>query len=85
MPANKKGTHATWVDHNDAPELTDAWFQEAELRDGNKIIRRGRPKSMAPTVPISLRIPPDVLARWKNTGPGWQTRMVTSLKTHAPK
>ena len=23
----------------------------------------------------SLRLPPDMLARWKATGPGWQTRM----------
>ncbi|MFA7679908.1 MAG: BrnA antitoxin family protein [Pigmentiphaga sp.] len=75
---------ATWVDPDDAPELTDEWFQTAELRDGNRIVRRGRPKSAAPSVSISLRIPPDVLERWKSTGPGWQTRMVTSLKNHAP-
>ncbi|MFZ9345923.1 MAG: BrnA antitoxin family protein, partial [Burkholderiaceae bacterium] len=24
---------------------------------------------------ISLRLPPDVIERWKATGPGWQTRM----------
>ena len=30
-------------------------------------------------IQIALRIPPDVLARWKATGPGWQTRMVQRL------
>ena len=28
---------------------------------------------------ISLRLPPDVLAHWKATGPGWQTRMAEHL------
>jgi uncharacterized protein (DUF4415 family) len=40
---------------------------------------RGRPKSETPRTSISLRLPPDVLARWKATGPGWQTRMVEKL------
>ena len=29
--------------------------------------------------PICLRLPPDVLARWKVTGPSWQTRVVAWL------
>ena len=32
-----------------------------------------------PAIQIALRIPPDVLERWKATGPGWQTRMVQRL------
>lgn len=84
MSANKKDMPATWTD-DDAPELTDDWFQTAELREGDKILRRGRPKAAAPNIAISLRIPPDVLDRWRSTGPGWQTRMVASLKSHAPK
>jgi uncharacterized protein (DUF4415 family) len=40
---------------------------------------RGRPKSAMPRTAISLRLPPEVLARWKATGPGWQTRMVDVL------
>ncbi len=67
------------------PELTDGWFQHAEQHDGDQIVRRGRPKSAAPSVSISLRIPPDVLDRRKSSGPGWQTRMVASFKSHAPK
>jgi uncharacterized protein (DUF4415 family) len=28
---------------------------------------------------ISLRLPAEVVARWKATGPGWQTRMAERL------
>jgi len=70
---------------NDASELDDKWFQAAELRDGNTVIERGRPKSVAPSVALSLRVPPGALDQWKSTGPVWQTRMMASLKTHAPK
>ena len=41
---------------------------------------RGRPKSGKARTSISLRLPPDTLARWKATGPGWQTRMVEALR-----
>jgi uncharacterized protein (DUF4415 family) len=45
-----------------------------------KMLRpRGRPKSESPRTLISLRLPADVLARWKSKGPGWQTRMVEVL------
>jgi uncharacterized protein (DUF4415 family) len=45
---------------------------------------RGRPKSPDSKVAISLRVAPQVLARWKASGPGWQTRMAESLKRYAP-
>ena len=41
---------------------------------------RGRPKSSESKIAISLRLPPDTLARWKATGPGWQTRMADALR-----
>jgi uncharacterized protein (DUF4415 family) len=41
---------------------------------------RGRPKSGNARTSISLRLPPDTLARWKATGPGWQTRMAETLR-----
>ena len=55
------------------PEIYGAAMARRLLRP------RGRPKSAAPRTSISLRLPPDVLARWKATGPGWQTRMVERL------
>ena len=45
-----------------------------------KMLRpRGRPKSGKARTSISLRLPPETLARWKATGPGWQTRMAEAL------
>ena len=41
---------------------------------------RGRPTSSDSKIAISLRLPPDTLARWKATGPGWQTRMADVLR-----
>ncbi len=46
----------------------------------NMLKPRGRPKSSDSKVAISLRLPPDTLARWKATGPGWQTRMAYVLR-----
>jgi uncharacterized protein (DUF4415 family) len=55
------------------PEIFGAAMAKRLLRP------RGRPKSVAPRTSISLRLPQEVLARWKATGPGWQTRMVERL------
>jgi uncharacterized protein (DUF4415 family) len=41
---------------------------------------RGRPKTDNARVAISLRLPRETLARWKATGPGWQTRMAEKLR-----
>jgi uncharacterized protein (DUF4415 family) len=40
---------------------------------------RGRPKTGNARTSISLRLHPETLARWKATGPGWQTRMADAL------
>jgi uncharacterized protein (DUF4415 family) len=46
-----------------------------------KMLRpRGRPKTGNARIAISLRLPPETLAQWKATGPGWQTRMADKLK-----
>ena len=44
MNAKTKPSHRTWVDPDDAPELTDEWIEQAELRDGDKIVRRRSPR-----------------------------------------
>ncbi|MGQ0658985.1 MAG: BrnA antitoxin family protein [Chromatiales bacterium] len=46
---------------------------------------RGRPKSLDAKVSISLRLAPETLARWKASGPGWQTRMAAALSRTAPR
>jgi uncharacterized protein (DUF4415 family) len=44
-----------------------------------KVRKGGRPVSDNPRKLITIRLPADVLARWKSTGPGWQTRMADRL------
>jgi len=34
-----------WIDPDDAPELTDEWFQNAHLYNGGKLIRKGKGKA----------------------------------------
>jgi uncharacterized protein (DUF4415 family) len=70
---------------DEAPEITKEWVAEAELRRGAKLVRRGRPRTPNPKQLLSLRLPPEVIAGWKATGPGWQTRMADLLKKSTPK
>ncbi|KAF0809809.1 hypothetical protein A167_01349 [Alcanivorax sp. S71-1-4] len=42
--------------------------------------RRGRPPALAPKQAVSLRLDPDVLAEFRATGPGWQTRINLVLR-----
>jgi uncharacterized protein (DUF4415 family) len=60
-------------EYKELPELTDAMLARAVVSKG------GRPKSENPRQLISLRLPPEVVARWRATGPGWQTRMAERL------
>ena len=39
MPRKKKSGSAAWVDPDDAPELTDAFFDRAEIRQGDPYVR----------------------------------------------
>jgi uncharacterized protein (DUF4415 family) len=61
-------------EYNELPELTDEMLKRAKINKG------GRPVSPNPRKLISLRLPADVIARWKATGPGWQTRMAERLQ-----
>ena len=48
MIENKPDTPSTWVDPDDAPELTDEWFQQADQFDAGVLVKRGRPALAAP-------------------------------------
>jgi len=66
-----------------SPELDDDWFDRAELRIGDTIIRPGRPKGSGTKQPVSLRLDKDVIAHFRATGPGWQSRMNDALRKAA--
>jgi uncharacterized protein (DUF4415 family) len=80
MNAKKPVTPSTWVDPDDAPELTNGFFERADLYEGKKLIRRGRPAALAPKQAVKLRLDPDVLAALRATGDGWQTRINDMLR-----
>lgn len=80
MTARKPSTKSTWTDPDDAPELTDEWFQKADLYHGEKLVRRGRRPLENPKQAISLRVDADVLEKYKADGPGWQSRMNDALR-----
>lgn len=69
-----------WSDPDDAPRLDRAWFDEADLRNGEQIVRRGRPRSDNAKQAVSLRLDNDVVAWFKRSGSGWQTRMNAALR-----
>ncbi len=60
-------------EYEELPELTNDMLARATVNKG------GRPFSPNPRKLISLRLPVEVLERWKATGPGWQTRMAERL------
>jgi uncharacterized protein (DUF4415 family) len=55
-------------------------FDRAEVRHGDKIIRRGRPPLDSPKQAVNLRLDADVLAAYRKTGAGWQTRINDDLQ-----
>ena len=46
---------------------------------------RGRPKSESPKQLVSVRYSPEVLAYFKSTGEGWQSRMDSVLRNYVTR
>ena len=93
MPANKTatpralGSDLARVDsheisareYEELPELTDEMFERGVFK------RAGRPVAADPRLQVTIRLPASVLAHWKASGAGWQTRMAELLSRRAPK
>lgn len=60
-------------EYADLPELTD------EMLSRGTVKRAGRPVATDPRRQVTIRLPESVLASWKASGPGWQTRMAKLL------
>jgi uncharacterized protein (DUF4415 family) len=96
MPENKKSSSFSsqpkrpisrplrakpWVDPDDAPEWTDAMIAGAEVHEGNKVIRRGRPPlGDRPKGSVTLRLDADVLETYRALGKGWQAQLNADLR-----
>jgi uncharacterized protein (DUF4415 family) len=64
-------------EYKELPELTEAMLKRGTVK------RAGRPVSTNPRRQVTIRLPESVLAAWKATGPGWQTRMAELLSKRA--
>lgn len=67
-------------EYDELPEWTDEMFERADLYQGGKLVRRGRPPMATPKKPVTLRLDPDLLDHLKASGPGWQTRVNDILR-----
>lgn len=97
MTESKPDTESEWVDPDDAPEWTEEMFEAAAFSIGGKLIRPAtgvltkdgvRPIGRPPVgeqakTQVTLRLDPEVIARFKAGGPGWQTRINAALRQAA--
>jgi len=60
-------------EYAELPELTSEMLARATVKKG------GRPVSHNPKQLLTIRLPANVIERWRSTGPGWQTRMADRL------
>jgi uncharacterized protein (DUF4415 family) len=77
-----KRSRRTWRDPDDAPKITARWVAGADLYVGKKLVRRGRPPGTAKKTQTTVRISNEVLAFFRASGRGWQTRMDEALKKY---
>ena len=92
MTENRRGTgsdlkkvdeHVTTPgEFEEIPELTDEDFARGVWSIGGKPLRRGRPKASGVKEAVNIRLSPEVVAHFRATGPGWQTRINEVLKAH---
>jgi len=92
MTAKKANTQSSWADPDDAPELTDDFFEKATPRIGDKVVSkdefrkeakkamRGRPPGTGQKKSTTVRFDNDVLDAFRSTGKGWQSRMNAALR-----
>ncbi len=80
MTAKKRSTTDTWSDPDDAPELTEAFFKQADQYEAGKLKQRGRPKAATTKEPVKIRLDADVVAALRESGEGWQTRINDTLR-----
>ena len=88
MSAKSESANSEWVDPDEAPEWTDEMFDRAEIRVGDKVLRpasgtvtkRGRPKLDNPKRLVTLRLDDEVIKRFRDSGPGWQSRINEILR-----
>jgi uncharacterized protein (DUF4415 family) len=74
----RKNSPGAWIDPDNAPEITDEWIGGAELREVQKVVRRGRSPGGTKT-PTTVRLDNDVLDAFRATGQRWQSCLNAAL------
>jgi len=84
--------HKRFVADDEIPEMAAADFAAAKSlkKDMPSVVEamkrgRGRPKSENPKARVSLRLDPMVVAAYKSTGEGWQSRINDVLARALPQ
>ena len=80
MIANEHDTQGVWNDPDDAPELTDEWFEHADVHKNGRLVSRGRPRLANPKQRVTIRLDDDVVTALRAAGTGWQTRANAILR-----
>lgn len=85
--ANPEWSAEDFAKAKPASDVLAGLFGNAQAKEMLKP-KRGRPKSVTTKEHVNVRLDSDVLAQFKASGPGWQTRMNAALadwlKTHTP-
>lgn len=68
---------------SDTRELISRDF--AQMRPFSEVVKRGRPKSALHKEPVTIRLNPEVVAFFRDKGPGWQTRMNDALAAYVSR
>ena len=80
-PRSPRAGRVSTAPDDDLPEITNQTLDRAELRIGDKVIRRGRPPlGEAAKSAVTLRLDADVLSAYRATGEGWQSRINADLR-----
>ena len=93
MNAKSQNSPKSWIDPDDAPELSDEFLEQGEWKineqpvsaqEGAVVLRnaisRGRPKAESTKLALTMRYDVEVVEAFRATGKGWQTRMNAALK-----
>lgn len=63
-----------WIDEDDAPELTDAFFEQADEYNNGVLIKRELSSKEI------VNLDSDIIAIFKATGENWQAKMNDVLR-----
>ncbi|MGL6210689.1 MAG: BrnA antitoxin family protein [Paracoccaceae bacterium] len=65
---------------DDIPDMSTPYWTE---RFAKAVVQRGRPKAPVTKISTTLRLDAEVVEKFREGGPGWQTRMNDALRKAA--